>query len=189
METEFKILSAIEEQIAVQFTGKVNVLSTFNHQYFGHLLFKNGEIYQVKFQKLKGLKAFYQLIIQEFSLQSFNYVVEPEVVEDNERQIHYPYAVIKNKMSEVIKQYRDSLKFRPPDNVKILINSQFFDDHLPVTPQEFAVLETLTEWNSPLEIYQHCALLDHEITWGLVDLRKKKALRIIASRNKTDDSL
>lgn len=189
MDYEFKILATIEEQVAVQFTGKVNVLATFNHQYLGHILFKNGEIYQVVFQNLKGLKAFYQLIIQEFSLQSFNYVVEPEVVEDKERQIHYPYAVIKNKMSDVVKQYRDSLKYRPPENVKILIDSEFLEDTLPVTPQEFDVLETLTEWSSPFDIYQHCPLLDHEITLALVSLRKKNALKIIASRNKADDSL
>lgn len=189
MEHEFKILATIEEQIAVQFTGKVNVLASFNHQYLGHVLFKNGEIYQVIFQNLKGLKAFYQLIIQEFSLQSFNYVVEPEIVEDKERQIHYPFAVIKNKMSDVVKQYRDSLKYRPPENVKIIIDSEFLEDTLPVTPQEFTVLECLTEWNNPYDIYQHCQLLDHEITWALVSLRKKNALKIIASRNKADDSL
>jgi hypothetical protein len=189
MEAEFKILGTIEEQIAVQFTGKVNVLSTFNRQYLGHILFKNGEIYQVVFQNFKGLKAFYQLIIQEFSLQSFNYVVEPEVVEDKERQIHYPYAVMRNKMSDVIKQYRDSLKYRPPENVKILIDAEFLEDTLPVTPQEFEVLEILTEWSSPYDIYQHCQLLDHEITMALVSLRKKSALKIIASQNKGDDSL
>jgi hypothetical protein len=114
--------------------------------------------------------------------------VEPEVVEDKERQIHYPYAVMRNKMSDVIKQYRDSLKFRPPDNVKILIDAEFIEDSLPVTPQEFEVLETLTEWNSTYDVYQHCQLLDHEITWALVSLRKKSALKIIASRNKSDDS-
>lgn len=183
MEMEFKILETIEEQIAVQFTGKVNVLSSINRQYLGHLLFKNGELYQVVFQTHRGLKAFYQLIIQEFTLQSFNYVVEPEVVEDKERQIHYPFVVIKNKMSEVIKNYRDSLKFRPPENVKIIIDSEFMDDMLPVTPNEFVVLEVLTEWNTPYDIYQHCSLLDHEITMALVSLRKKSALKIVAGRN------
>lgn len=181
---EMKIISAIEEQIAVQFTGKVNVLSTFNSQYLGHVLFRNGEILQVIFQSQRGLKAFYQLIIQEYSLQSFNYVIEPEVVEEKERQIHYPYAVIRNKMADVIKQYRDSLRFRPPENVKILIDAEFLDDNLPVTPQEFSVLETLTEWNTPYDIYQHCALLDHEITMALVSLRKKNALKILAPKQR-----
>lgn len=180
--SELKIITTIEEQVAVQFTGKVNVLSKFNRQYLGHLLFKNGEILQVVFQTHRGLKAFYQLIIQEYSLQSFNYVVEPEVVEEKERQIHYPYAVIRNKMADVIKQYRDSLRFRPPENVKILIDAEFLDDNLPVSPQEYSVLETLTEWNTPYDIYQHCALLDHEITMALVSLRKKNALKILAPK-------
>jgi hypothetical protein len=92
-------------------------------------------------------------------------------------------------MSDVIKQYRDSLKFRPPENVKIIIDHEFIEDILPVTAQEFEVLETLTEWSSPFDIYQHCQLLDHEITWALVSLRKKTALKIIAVRNKADDSL
>ncbi len=182
MDHQFKLIDTIEEQIAVQFTGKVNILSTFNRQYLGHLLFKNGEIYQVVYQQHRALKAFYQLIIQEFSLQSFNYVVEPEVVDEKERQIHYPYAVMKNKMGDVIKNYQDSLKFRPPENVKILIDVGFIDDTLPVTPQEFEVLEILTEWNSPFDIYQHCQLLDHEITMALVSLRKKSALKIVAGR-------
>ena len=179
---ESKVLNVIEEQIAVQFTGKVNVLSTFNRQFLGHILFKNGDVIQVTFHHHYGLKAFYQLIIQEYSLQSFDYIVEPELVDEKERQIHYPFSVIKNKMSDVLKKYRESLKVRPPENVKILIDAEFVEDTLPVTPQEFDVLLTLTEWSTPYDIYQHCQLLDHEITWALVSLRKKGALKILAPR-------
>lgn len=176
-------MSVIEEQIAVQFTGKVNVLSNYNRQFLGHLLFKDGEIIQAIYQNHKGLKAFYQLIIQEYSLQSFQYVVEPEVVEEKERQIHYPFAVIRNKMAEVLKLYRESLKLRPPDNVKILVDAEFLNDSISVTPHEFDVLDTLTEWNNPADIYQHCPLLDHEITQALVGLRKKGGLKIIAPKS------
>lgn len=177
-----KVLDVIEEQIAVRFTGKVNILASFNRQFLGHILFKDGEVIQVTFNNRKGLKAFYNLIIQEFSLQSFDYVVEPELVDEKERQIHYPFAIIKNKLGDVIKQYRESLKVRPPENVKILIDAEFLEDTLPVTSQEFDVLTTITEWNTPFEIYQHCDLLDHEITWALVSLRKKGALKILAPR-------
>jgi hypothetical protein len=183
MENSSKILGTIEEQMAVEFTGKVNILSTFNRQFLGHILFRNGEIFQVVFQHFKGLKAFYQLILQEYSLNSFDYVVEPEVVEESARQIHYPYGVIKNKMADVIKNYRDSLKLRPPENVKILIDAEFMTDIMPVSPEEYQVLETLVEWNRPFDIYQHCKLLDHEITGALVSLRKKNALKIVGTRN------
>jgi hypothetical protein len=189
MDAELKILGIIEEQLAVQFTGKINILASFNRQYLGHILFKNGEIFEVIFNGHKSLKAFYQLIIQEYSLQSFYYVVEPEVVEENQRQIHYPYAVIKNKMSDVIKQYQEASKYRPPENVKILIESSFLREKNEVTPQEYEVLEVITEWSKPFDIYQHCDLLDHEVTWALVSLRKKKALKILAQKNNADDSL
>lgn len=177
-----KVMGVIEEQIAVRFTGKVNILASFNRQFLGHILFKDGDVIQVTFNANKGLKAFYQLIIQEYSLNSFDYVVEPELVNDDQRQIHYPFLVIKNRMSDVLKLYRESLKLRPPENVKILIDAEFIEDTLPVTPEEFDVLKTLTEWNNPFEIYQHCELLDHEITMALVSLRKKGALKIIAPK-------
>jgi len=189
MEAELKIINIVEEQIAVEFTGKINILSSFNRQYLGHILFLNGELLQVIFNQSKGLKAFYLLLIQEYALNSFNYVIEPEVVEEAERQIHYPYAVIKGKMANIVKQYQDSLKFRPPENVKIIIDAEFMDDIMPVTPQEYEVMLTLTEWNSPFDIYQHCSLLDHEITIALVSLRKKNALKILGHRTMADDSL
>lgn len=180
---DLRIIAVIEEQIAVRFTGKVNVLSTFNRQYLGQVLFKDGELIQVLFNQQSGLKGFYHLVIQEFSLQKFDYVVEPEIVDEKERQIHIPYSMMKNKMAEALKNYRDSLKFRPPENVKILVDVEFMSDTLDVTPQEFQVLETLTEWHKPHDIYQHCPLLDYEITMALVSLRKKEALKIIGSRN------
>jgi hypothetical protein len=178
-----KVLYVVEEQMAVQFTGKVNILASFNRQFLGHILFKNGEVIQVVFNGLKGLKAFYHLIIQEYSLQSFDYVVEPELVDEKERQIHYPFPVIRNKLTEVIKNYKESLKLRPPENIKILIDSEFLEDSLPVSPDEFEVLSTLTEWSTPSDVYLHCPLLDHEITQALVSLRKKGGLKILAPRN------
>lgn len=177
-----RVLAVIEEQIAVQFTGKVNILATFNRQFLGHILFRNGDVIQVIFNGHRGLKALYQLFIQEFSLQSFDHVVEPELVDEKERQIHYPFSVVKNKLADVLKQYQASLKYRPPENIKILVDAEFLEDSLPVTPEEFEVLATLTEWNTPFDLYQHCELLDHEITWALVSLRKKGGLKIMAPR-------
>jgi hypothetical protein len=180
---DLKILTTIEEQVAVRFTGKVNILSNFNRQYLGHVLFKDGEVIQVLFEGRQGLKALYHLLIQEYSLQSYQYVVEPEIVEESERKIHYPYTVLKNKMGQVLKQYRESLKSRPPENVKILINAGFLASAVPVSSNEFKVLDSLTEWSRPGDIYLNCPLLDHEITDALVGLRKKGGLKIIAPKS------
>jgi undecaprenyl pyrophosphate synthase len=110
-------------------------------------------------------------------------VVEPEVVDEKERQIHYPYAVLKNKLQEVLKLYKESIKLRPPENVKILSEASFLTSNEAVSPEEFEVLMTLTEWTNPNDIYRQCPLLDHEITQALVSLRKKGALKIIAAQN------
>ncbi len=181
---DLRITSVIEEQMSVHFTGKLNILSNFNRQYLGHLTFLSGEVVKANYQGQKGPKAFFQIVLQEFSLNSFTYVVEPEVVDEADRDIVVPYILLKEQMADVVKSYRDSLKMRPPENVKILLEPAFLSDKTSLTPQEYSVLLTLTEWNSPFDIYQHCPLLDHEITWALVGLRKKQALKIMGSRNK-----
>jgi hypothetical protein len=138
---------------------------------------------QSVFQGAKGEKALYQIFIQEFSLQSYEYVVEPEVVEATVHEISSPLPELKEKLAAAVKLYQQSLKLRPPDNVKITIDPDFIEDSLPVSSAEFEVLCTLTEWNSSYDIYQHCRLLDHEITSALVGLRKKNALKILAVKN------
>lgn len=178
-----RIFSVIDDQVSVQFTGKVNVLSNFNRQFLGHILFLQGQIVDALFQGHRGEKALYHLFIQEFSLQSFEYIVEPEVVSEAINVLTYSHQELKERMADALKQYQDSLKLRPPENVKIIIDPEFIEDSLPVTAAEFEVLCALTEWHSPYDIYQHCPLLDHEITMALVGLRKKSALKIVAKNN------
>ena len=178
-----RLFSVIDDQVSVQFTGKVNVLSNFNRQFLGHILFLRGQIVDALFQAHKGEKALYHLFIQEFSLQSFEYIVEPEVVADSVAVLSYGHQEMKEKMADALKLYQQSLKLRPPENVKIIIDPDFIEDSLPVTAAEFEVLCALTEWHVPFDIYQHCPLLDHEITMALVGLRKKSALKIVAKNN------
>jgi hypothetical protein len=179
---ELQIVRVLDEQAIVGFTGKINVLSKFNRQYLGHVLMKEGELYQVIYSGSRGLKAFYQIVIEDFSLQGFEFIVEPEVVREEERQVFMKYESLKTKMAEVLKLYRESMKLRPPETVKIVVDAKFMGRPEDVTAEEFEVLSVLTEWNKPVEIYRHCQLLDHEITMALVSLRKKNALKIVASR-------
>lgn len=159
------------------------MLSNFNRQFLGHILFRQGRIVDALLNGVHGEKALYHLFIQEFSLQSFEYVVEPEVVDENLVGLNFSTQELKEKMAESLKQYQQSLKMKPPENVKIVIDPEFIEDSLPVTSHEFDVLCTLTEWHTPYDIYQHCPLLDHEITMALVGLRKKNALKILAAKN------
>lgn len=178
-----RLFGVIDDQVSVQFTGKVNVLSNFNRQFLGHILFRQGRIVDALLNGLKGEKALSHLFIQEYSLQSFEYVIEPEVVDESILEVSYGIQELKDRMTTVLRQYQETLKLRPPENVKIVIDPDFIEDSLPVSADEFEVLCTLTEWNTPFDIYQHCQLLDHEITLALVGLRKKSALKILAAKN------
>ena len=175
-----KIFSLIEEQVAVKFTGKINILSSYNRQFLGHILFIDGSVVNVSFQKHSDLKALYHLIIIEDLKKNFDYVIEPEVVEEKERHIHYPFSVLKKKLTDVLGLYHSSEKIRPPAQIRFLIKKNFMVSHENVTPEEFEVLKVVSEWSDVENIYNNCQLLDHEITLALVALRKKGAFTLMS---------
>ena len=176
-----QIFHVLDEQTMVGFTGKVNVLSKLNRQYLGHLLLRNGEVIQAFYKSVSGIKAFFNIVVSDFELEPISYVVEPETVEEHQRGIHYPFSVLKARTQEVIEKYLASVKFRPPQDLKMLVKAEFLSTDYEVTPEEFEVLSTLSDWNLVKDIYQNCNLVDYEITLALVGLRKKGALKVISA--------
>lgn len=176
---DLKFVPVVEEQMSVNFTGKVNLLSPFNHQFLGHLLFKNGKIIDVKYLQLTGVKAFYQLGIKEYGLERHQYIVEPEIVSEEEQRIHYPFSVLLKKLEKQIKLYEIVNGQRPPSNVKILVDALSINSDIECTPEEFKVLSVLTDYHKVDDIYDHCDLLDYEVTSSLISLRKKGILKIV----------
>lgn len=174
-----QLFAILDEQVSVGFTGKVNVLSKMNRQYLGHMLLKNGDVIQAKYKNTTALKAFFNIIVDDYELTPIFYVVEPETVEDNLKGIHYPYTVLKNKTAEILDKYIASLKLRPPQDLKLIIKADFLSYVDEVTAEEFEVLSTLSDWNLVKDVYQNCHLLDYEITLALVGLRKKGALKVV----------
>lgn len=177
-----KFVPVVEEQMSVKFTGKVNLLSPFNHQYLGHLLFKDGLIIDVRYMQLSGIKAFYQLGVQEFRLVKHQYIVEPEIVAEEDRRIHYPFSVMMKKLDQQLKIFSLVSGQRPPDSLKVMVDPQMISPPLECTQEEFSVLTTLTEWSRVPDIYQHSQLLEHEITSSLITLRKKGLLKIVGMK-------
>lgn len=180
---EIKLFSVIEEQASVGFTGKLNVLSSFNHQYLGHVLFLDGRLHSATFAPYSGLKALYHICLQEASLQSLQFIIEPEVVNPEEASAFPSLKELEKILREGIKEHFRTVKYRPPENVLIQVSPNFVSKGDEVTPNEFELLCTLAEWSSPFDVYQHCPLLDHEITAALVHLRQKSALKILARKD------
>lgn len=179
---EMKFVPVVEEQMSVLFTGKVNLLSPFNHQYLGHLLFRDGKIIDVKYQQFSGMKAFFQMGIREHCLEKHQYVVEPEIVSEEEQRIHYPFSVLMNKLEQQIKLFEIVHRQRPPENVKIIVDAMNINSHFECSAEEFNVLCALTSTHKVNELYEQCDLLEHEITSALINLRRKGLLKIVGRK-------
>ncbi len=174
-----EIQEVIEEQIAVSFTGKIIVLNKKNKQQIGFMVIHEGDVVRVEYIKASGLKAFYSFFIDIFDKKPIDIIVEPEVIDNFQRNIHYPYSVLKAKVGSVLSRYSASVKTRPPENLKLLVRGDFITEGDEVTSNEYDVLLTLSDYNRVKDVYENCLLLDFEITDALVSLRKKNAIKVI----------
>lgn len=176
------LIHILDEQASVSFTGKINVLNPATKQIHGSILMYEGEVINTLYKSISGIKAFFNLCIDEFESVELSYIVEPELVDINSRQIHYPYSVLKRKIAEVVENFRASKSNRPPNNLKILIKPEFIGLGEGVTGIEYDLLTTISDYNKVEDIYKYSNLLDYEITNCLVSLRKKNALTVIKNK-------
>lgn len=173
------LFDVIDEQAAVAFTGKINILDDSSRQLYGHIALFEGDILTVMFKNIGGQKAFYNILVEESEQASFKYVVEPEIVSDQTRNIHYPLSVLKSRSREVLENYQLSKSSKPPHSIKLSIDPAFISAKEEVSGDEYDLLLTISDYNRVEDIYRHCPLLDYEITNALVSLRRKKALKVI----------
>lgn len=179
-----KVIEVIEDQVTVKFTGKINVLNEETKQGLGFLVLHEGDIVSAQYLKSRGLKAYYSIFVDMADSHPLEFIVEPEVIEDYERNIHYPFSVLTTRLHLILKKYESAKKNRPPGKVKLLINSDFLGEGDDVTSNEYDVLLTISDYNRVDDIYENCALLDFEITDALVSLRKKNAIKVVKQAKK-----
>lgn len=176
------LIKIIEEQITVEFTGKINILDGVNKQLLGFAVMLEGELIHVKYKNAKGMKAMASVIIDENIHTPLSFVVEPEIVGDIEKTIHFPFNKLKEKLAEIVAEYKEIEGQKPPKGIKLLINPQVLTSDVEISDTEFSLLCTISDLNKVEEIYQNSELMDYEITRNLVALRKKNALKVIGSK-------
>ena len=175
-----KILNTIEEQLVNNFTGKINILNEESKQLLGAIYLSDGELINAKYMGGEGVKAFYNSCIDEhLGNKQVEVVVEPEIVDLRERYINTSFSALKRKMYDIIAKYKESVKHRPPDDLKLLLLTSFLTSEEDVSATEFSLMCTLSDYNLVSDIYKHSPLLDYEITNSLVSLRKKKAIKVV----------
>jgi hypothetical protein len=172
------LLSTLEEQAVFAFTGKVNVIKSENRQFLGEITQKDGLIVGASYKGLNSKKALYTALIDDVDSGGMNFIVEPELIEEERVVFEISVEELKQQAREKFEHYQRSKKLRPPDGVRLLVDPDFVVEGADVTSDEFEVLAGLTDYNKVGDIYKNVNLLEYEITNALVSLRMKKALRV-----------
>lgn len=172
-----KLFEKIEDQRLVYFTGKLNLLMGEANQYYGVVYFIDGEIINVECRGVEGLKGFYSMCLNLTT--SIDFVIEPELISTNKRKIAYSFNQLRSSFEEVAKKYKEAFANRPPDNLKMLIKSEFIEEGAEITCEEFELLCCLSDFSLVEDIYKYCKMLDYQITSALISLRKKNAIKVI----------
>ena len=99
-------IQLIEEQTVVGFTGKLNILKTKSKQMLGYVLFLEGKVINAFYQNHTGIKAFFSLAIDNHANAiDMTMLIEPEIVNLDQQKIHFPVAILKKKMEDILARY------------------------------------------------------------------------------------
>lgn len=173
------LIELIEEQVFLNFTGRINILESTKAMYLGTILFEEGEIINAKLDQQEGFEALKAFFYFEFEKRKIKFIVEPELTSAEVRKIHFPFSVIRKKVTSFLQTHYIGSKKAPPRNIKVAINSNFLDSGQSLSSDEFDVLKVICDYNLIDDIYIKIGLPEHKVTHALVKLREKEAIRVI----------
>ena len=172
------LIYKIEEQLTIGFTGKINILDRKTRQFMGDILFKEGKIIGCHYKNRKGSQGLLYLIIADVvSEYDFYFATESEIILGEGRVINFGY--IKERASEIVRQFYSSKKLRPPKDIRVLVQKEFITSGAKINFQEFQILCTITDSATIEEVYGAVEFHEYEITNALVSLRKKDAVKVV----------
>tara|TARA_Y100000768_G_C23986413_1_gene689133 strand:+ start:3989 stop:4531 length:543 start_codon:yes stop_codon:yes gene_type:complete len=174
-----EIFEDFDDQALVSFTGRLNILFKADSKFAGEIIFLDGEVVNAKYKKVDGFKALMKLCVLSNDTENFRKVLEPELILPSQRKISIPLGALKRKISEIFDRYIEAEKLRPPGNMKLLPRAEVIESNIEISPQEYSLLCTLSDYNMVDDVYNNNEMLDFEITQALVSLRKKEIIKVI----------
>lgn len=179
---EDALLTILDEQSAMGFTGKVNVLKKENSQSYAVILILNGKVINCLAAARSGEKALLDLVVQDVSnVMKLKIIVEPEVVSEAEGVFSWSVDQVKKQSRLIYDNYINNKKLKPPAHLKLIINADFVVNGDDIVADEFDVLSAISDYSRVQDIYNNCPLLEYEVTRALVSLRRKGAIKVLAS--------
>jgi len=177
------LLSLIEEQTTISFTGRINVLSKKNNQFQGVIFLRDGNLINAEYGGMRGKKALFNFIFDDIdSKTEVNYVVEPEIIDIKPTDFDLEFEAFYDLVKDRYEKFLTVKKFKPPNHLRLAINPNFVsEDKAPiVNADEFDVMCAIIAAKKVSEVYKWCPLFDTEITRALVSLRNKKAITVLS---------
>lgn len=175
------LLNVIDEQSSMGFTGKINILRAKNAQAHAVVHMREGRLVNCRLGARSGEKALLDLVFQDVSnAYELKLVVEPEVVSESECSFDWTVSELKQQSRNVYENYLSTKRLRPPAHLKLLLNADFILEGDQIGADEFDVLSTISDYSKVQDIYDHCALMEYEITRALINLRRKGAIKVAA---------
>lgn len=175
------IIKILREQSAIGFDGKIIVQDQNLSQHLGQILICSGTIVGCNFLNKTGKKALINLLVQEFDPnKQMSYVVEPEVIALELIQFELEVPVLEEEIRSILEESKKNKKLRPPGDKRLVVNADFVCRGEDISSNEFDILCLISDFGKIQDVYDNTALLDFEVTDGLVSLRKKGALKVIA---------
>lgn len=178
------LIRTIEEQAVFGFTGRINILLETG-QLKGVIYLREGFVVQARLEGEYGEESLLKLFALTLRPQnSFRYVVEPEIVEENFCAFSLSAEQIGERYLPLLAKKSKEMNLRPPEELRLLIRGEFISVGELPTYEEFKVLIALAEFAKVEDIYRHAELPEYVVTAALVGLRKKGALKVFKTDQK-----
>lgn len=173
------LMEVLKEQAAFGFTGKVNLLLNSNGQFQGVVYQHDGFIVGASYSQQKGRKALYKMIFEDVETsEHFKFIVEPELVSLEHISMKMGFDEVKDEAQAIYQKYLISKKLKPSAGLRLVVNPEIIVNNEHISPEEFDVLSVLTEWCTVADVYKYSRLMEFEVTNALVELRKKRAIKV-----------
>jgi len=174
------LVLTIKEQVTFGFTGKINILTKESSQYLGAVYMLDGHIVNCVYKDQSGQRVLYKVVYDDLEeKEDLKFIAEPEIVGEADILFQLSFNEFKTQAEDEYKNYKDSQRLRPPDDLKLLINADFLLEGENISLSEFDILSLISDYNKVSDIYENSSFSDGDITSMLVSLRKKNALKVI----------
>lgn len=175
------LLGCLEDQMSINFTGKINLTENDSGQLVGVFLLKEGRLVNATYRNIvhQATAMAKAYIAEAEGTEKFKYVVEPEIISTDNETYNFSNLQLKTYLAQELEKHIAAKKFKPKADLKIYVDPQFIiEGENNLSQAQIKLLKIINEYTNAHDIYKQAPYLDREVTDNLVKLRKMKVLKV-----------